>query len=382
MQNDIHPRPIAPREWQPILGRLESTLNALSELKRQLGLLEAAPGAMPGLAQAMHVAFVNYSLSTLSRFSKVILRPIGKNLIWVDMPTGRSFSVADTMERADPRNWQRAFPDFKEDIVNLIGNEDYMVVERHSTGTHQGPLQIGDQVIKPTGRRFDIQVADVVKIENGEAVHVEHYYDMVSVLRRLGLMPDIPLGHDERTATIPTVLHASGFLKRTPAVRVIGKWPSRLGQSISIGSSKTDMAQRNMRNCQAIHEAFIEHTPERFQDLIAENAVWIDVPTGEILNGAVAAAHHDHGNWQTAFPDSSAEVTKLIPNDDWVVVQHRGYGSHLGQLSLGGKIYEPTGRKIEIRVLDIVQYRDGKAVLIRNYYDMAMMLIQLGVMPG
>ena len=57
-------------------------------------------------------------------------------------------------------------------------------------------------------------------------------------------------------------------------------------------------------------------------------------------------------------------------------------GAHSGPLRLGGKVFEPTGRMVDIRVLDIVQYKDGKAILIRNYYDMAMMLVQLGIIPG
>jgi ketosteroid isomerase-like protein len=201
------------------------------------------------------------------------------------------------------------------------------------------------------------------------------------VLRRLGMMPNIALGHDERDATPLPVLHASGFLRWTPEVRSPARWPVSIGRSVSVGHGQSEMARATMANCVAIHEAFIQHTPERFADLIAEDAIWVDVPTGEVLNGAAAAAHHDHGNWMTAFPDSSAEITNLTGNEDWVAVQHRGFGTHLGELRLGGQVYQPTGRPVEIRVLDLVQYRGGRAVLIRNYYDMAVMLTQLGVIP-
>ena len=111
--------------------------------------------------------------------------------------------------------------------------------------------------------------------------------------------------------------------------------------------------------------------------------MWVDVATGLVVDGAIAAAQHDHGNWQTAFPDSSAEVTCLIGNDDWVVVQHRGFGTQTGTLQVGGHEFAPTGRKMEMRVLDIVQYNaDHKAILIRNYYDMSSMIVQLGLLNG
>jgi hypothetical protein len=64
-----------------------------------------------------------------------------------------------------------------------------------------------------------------------------------------------------------------------------------------------------------------------------------------------------------------------------VVVQHRGYGSHTGPLQLGDQVYRPTGRTMEIKVLDIVQYENEKAVNIRNYSDVGLMMRQLGMLP-
>lgn len=382
MTNGAEIPSIPVKDWRSILTRLEGTLNVLAELRRELSLVAEVPTEQPAFANAMHEAFVDYNLRTLSRFRKFVLRPIAKNAVWVDMPTTKTFKAAEVAARDEPGSWIQAFPDYKETVTNIVGNEGFLMVERHGTGTHRGPMRVNDRVINPTGRKFEVEIADIVKFEKGEIVRIHSYYDMVTVLRRLGLMPDIPLGHDERDATPQPVIHASGFLRRTPEVRSAGRWPTRVGQAISIGSSKTRTAQLNAANCNAIHEAFIEHKPERFADLIADDGIWIDVPTGEILSAAAAAAHHDHGNWQTAFPDSSAEVTNLIANDAWVCVEHRGFGAHSGPLRLGGKVFEPTGRMVDIRVFDIVQYKDGKAILIRNYYDMAMMLVQLGIIPG
>jgi ketosteroid isomerase-like protein len=360
-----------------ILSRIESVIGALQDLRRQIGIDPASP---PGLAQSLHDAFVGYTLSQLSRFSESILRPISRKAVWIDMPTLKQHDVSQT-EELDRQNWRRAFPDFREEVVNVIGNEKFMIVERRASGTHQGSLKVGKVDVAATRKKFAIETAEVVKIENGEAVQIEHYYDIAGVLRTLGLMKGTPIGHDEPGAMLPAVLHASGFLRPDPATGGTQPWPTRVGRGVSIGRSDTGAAQRNARNCTAIHEAFIEHKPERFSQLISKDAVWIDVPTGQVLNGAVAAAHHDHSNWQMAFPDSSAEVTNMIANDDWVGVQHRGFGTHGGPLQLAGKTYPPTGRKVDIRVLDLVQYRDGTAVLIRNYYDMGMMLVQLGIVP-
>jgi hypothetical protein len=369
------------RDWDAVVDRLKGILNVLTELRRQFGTVEGAQNTQPALTTAVHDAFVDYNLNNLSRLQDITLRPIAPEAKWVDMPTGKSFLVGQSIKRRDDQYWLIAFPDYQEVVTNVVGNEEYVVIERHAVGTHKGRLLLDNQWLEPTGRMFEIDSADVIQIEAGFVVGIDHYYDLVSVLRQLGLLPNIPLGHDERDATPLPVLHASGFLRRSPDLRTFGRWPAAIGQRVSISSSQSQQAKMNMANCLAIHEAFIEHTPERFSELIAENSIWIDVPTGEVLNGAAAAAHHDHGNWQTAFPDSSAEVVNLIGNNDWVCVQHRGFGNHLGVLRLGGQDYKPTGRKVEIRVLDMVQYSAGKAVLIRNYYDMAMMLLQLGIIP-
>ena len=124
-----------------------------------------------------------------------------------------------------------------------------------------------------------------------------------------------------------------------------------------------------------------ERTPETFPDLISEHSVWIDAPTGTILNGALAAAAHDHTNWNVAFRDSSASVESLFANSIWSCVQHNGYGTHLGDLELGGTVFPATGNTVSINVLDMVKLNgETKATLIRNYYDTGTMMDQLGVL--
>ena len=45
----------------------------------------------------------------------------------------------------------------------------------------------------------------------------------------------------------------------------------------------------------------------------------------------LAEAHPvDSAFWQTAFPDSTAEVTNMVANDDWVVAIYRALGRRNG----------------------------------------------------
>jgi predicted ester cyclase len=368
------------QDWQPILNHLTGSLGAIRELQNHLSLGAAAvSGPVPVVP--IHDTLVQYWLGKMGPFSQTILRPLSPNVNWVDKPTGKSFGSSD-YDKTIASAWQVAFPDFREDIVNTIGNEDYLVVESKSTGTHSGPLRVAGTVIPATGAKVTINSAAVVKLKAGQAIQVECYYDIAGLLRAMKLIPDMPMGHDETAQTMPAILHASGFQGIKATVAPGRPWPPRIGAPSAMGHGNSAAAKANAEGCKAIHQAFIEHKSDQFASLIAQDSVWIDVPTGQVLNGAAAAATHDQGNWMKAFPDSSAQVLNLIANEDWCVVQHRGFGKHLGPLTLGGKVFPPTGKSMEMQVLDINQYKNGKVVLIRNYYDMAMMMMQLGLMTG
>src|SRR6185436_14899143 len=107
------------------------------------------------------------------------------------------------------------------------------------------------------------------------------------------------------------------------------------GGGVSFGTGTSKTARTNIENCTQIHLAFINHTPAKFKDVVAEGSVWIDVPTHQVLDGALAAAVHDHSNWSVAFTDSTATVENIFANHEWSIVQHQGVGTHLGDLQLG-----------------------------------------------
>jgi ketosteroid isomerase-like protein len=456
--------------YPQVLVRIETILQGLAGIRQDLGISggTGTPGGVSAAVQpsradqlfdAIHYRLLGAKLKRLEQLPAEILRPLSEDAVLVDMPSGRSFNRVRTgaprheSYEGSTEGWELMFPEEAMQTYNVIGTEDYIVIESVTTGTFQAPLVYGEEttaagdaaqrttteggVVQPTGGTVEIFSADVIRLENGLVVSFETYYDMAGVLRQMGLMGTAPIGHDQ-TTTVPPIIHASGFAPdsaarsprhaghhhgpATTAPQPAGATtphrpagtttpqkpagsPTKPGTSapthatssgyqgarpphavrgerrVSVGSSKTARAQKNKENCIAIHEAFVEHRPEKFQELIAPEAVWVDVPTGQVLDGAIAAAEHDHGNWMTAFPDSDAEVTNLIANDEWVVVQHRGYGSHTGPLQLGDDVYRPTGRTMEIKVLDIVQYENERAVNIRNYYDVGLMMRQLGMLP-
>ena len=53
-------------------------------------------------------------------------------------------------------------------------------------------------------------------------------------------------------------------------------------------------------------------------------------------------------------------------------------GTHKGPLLTPTGALPPTGRTIEIRACQVVDVAEGKVVGIRHYFDMALLLEQLG----
>ncbi|MGB2954048.1 MAG: ester cyclase [Gaiellaceae bacterium] len=82
--------------------------------------------------------------------------------------------------------------------------------------------------------------------------------------------------------------------------------------------------------------------------------------------------------FREAFPDLRFEVEDLLADDDKVVARITIRGTHEGEF-MG---IPATGKKVEFGGIDIVQFRDGKAVAHWGVSDTAGMLEQLGAIPA
>jgi predicted ester cyclase len=83
-----------------------------------------------------------------------------------------------------------------------------------------------------------------------------------------------------------------------------------------------------------------------------------------------------------AFPDSRFEITLTIAHGDYVVTHWMISGTHTGPLRTpsGGTI-PPTGKKATVTGSTTAEIKNGKAVRGWTFWDMAGLLIQLGLMP-
>jgi steroid delta-isomerase-like uncharacterized protein len=81
----------------------------------------------------------------------------------------------------------------------------------------------------------------------------------------------------------------------------------------------------------------------------------------------------------TASSDMRKNVTNQIASEDQVVSEFTLSGTHDGPLQTQTGEIPPTGRSIELEVVEVVGLRNGKVASITNYSDTATLTRQLGV---
>jgi steroid delta-isomerase-like uncharacterized protein len=87
-------------------------------------------------------------------------------------------------------------------------------------------------------------------------------------------------------------------------------------------------------------------------------------------------------NWATAFPDGKVELTNLVAEGDSVVAEFIGKGTHRGALQGPSGTIPPTNRSVELRLVEIWEFRNGKIATGRVYFDSAGFMTQLGIAPS
>ena len=81
------------------------------------------------------------------------------------------------------------FPDQGNEIISIAHGGDTVLVEFWLTGTHLGPLQLGQRTVEPTGKPFRVRMAASFEFPPGgdKIVCERPYYDQYAVLRALEL---------------------------------------------------------------------------------------------------------------------------------------------------------------------------------------------------
>ncbi len=111
---------------------------------------------------------------------------------------------------------------------------------------------------------------------------------------------------------------------------------------------------------------------------LAPSFVYDEVATHRKLQGVAEVVACWQG-WATALPDSKATFHRALVSGTTVVLEVTWRGTHKGPLDIGGTPIAPTGKSMELRACQVVEIADGKAQSMRQYFDMATLLQQLGI---
>ena len=80
-----------------------------------------------------------------------------------------------------------AFPDQRNEVRAVHHADDAVIVEFDLLGTHQGPLR----GVPPTGRQFRCRMVALFFFAGDRIVCERVYFDSATILRQLGLIPDL-----------------------------------------------------------------------------------------------------------------------------------------------------------------------------------------------
>jgi steroid delta-isomerase-like uncharacterized protein len=84
----------------------------------------------------------------------------------------------------------KAFPDFHQEMEQMIASGDWVVSRWHVTGTHRGEFN----GISPTNRQVSVRGCTVSEIRNGCIVRTFISYDQLALLQQLGIAKAVGVG--------------------------------------------------------------------------------------------------------------------------------------------------------------------------------------------
>ncbi|MGK5678309.1 ester cyclase [Actinoplanes sp. URMC 104] len=126
----------------------------------------------------------------------------------------------------------------------------------------------------------------------------------------------------------------------------------------------------------AFYEPFRTGDTSVYGEILADD--WIDIPLAPGQEQGPAGMAAQIAVFRRAMPDYDVKHEDLVVGGDRVAVRNTVSGTHQGAF-LG---HEPTGRRIEMRTMDIHQVRDGRIVTTWHLEDFAGLMAQLTAPAG
>jgi steroid delta-isomerase-like uncharacterized protein len=138
----------------------------------------------------------------------------------------------------------------------------------------------------------------------------------------------------------------------------------------------TEAEERNSETVRQMVAYLSSHNVAGMLSCFDDEMEWLDVPMEASYRGKAAISVFLDSLFD-AFPDLDYQLTNLVTRGDNVVAQFRMRGTHQNTFyGLPG-----TQATVEIPCLSMIAMRDGKMLSDHCYFDNAMILRQMGLMP-
>lgn len=116
---------------------------------------------------------------------------------------------------------------------------------------------------------------------------------------------------------------------------------------------------------------------DKFASFYTDDAVWEDVALGLVNRGKKEVKDYFKAMF-VAFPDLKFEVESAFVAGDWGGCEWLMTGTQTSDFSG----IPATGKKFSVRGVSVIQLRNGKISRNSDYYNLATLLQQVGLMPG
>ena len=140
-------------------------------------------------------------------------------------------------------------------------------------------------------------------------------------------------------------------------------------------------AQDEIAVVRALFDAFDDGDLDRAASMVDEAFELVDIAAGQTFRGPEGCRR-----WleifRTALPDARTEIVNAFAQDGRVATEHVGRGTHSGPFVTPAGTIPVTGRRLELRLAELYEVRDGKIMRLHAYYDSSTILRQLGLLPA
>ena len=113
---------------------------------------------------------------------------LAPDCVYDEVGSSRSFQGTDEII-ACLKSWKKAMPDVTGTINSALATGNSVVLEITWEGTHTGPLDGPGGTVEATGKHQTTRAGWVLEFDDGKNTVSRHYFDMLSFLQQLDVLP-------------------------------------------------------------------------------------------------------------------------------------------------------------------------------------------------